>query len=282
MKIIACIDNATFADEVCDYAAWAAHQTALPVTLLHVLDRDRFPIAGDLSGYIGLGSREHLLAELTNLDEQRAKLALENGMSVLKYAQQRIVLTGQEAPQTRQQHGHLIDTLKELQPEASLIVMGWGHEVNDAGTRALGSQLESIIRTLHCPILVASFAFKQPQRVMLAFDGSPAALETAKRLAGSSLCKSLPIHVVMVGTDSVERSAQLESARLTLTEAGCTVNVATMEGDVETALHDYLAKNAIDLLVMGAYGRSRLRQLLAGSITTHLLATSNIPLLILH
>ena len=92
-RIIACIDGSRAAPAVCDYAAWASRQMEVPVTLLHVLSQERYPVAPDLAGNIGLGSREYLLEELAELDERRSKLALEHGHHLLDEAE-RLVKAG--------------------------------------------------------------------------------------------------------------------------------------------------------------------------------------------
>ncbi|WP_373217286.1 universal stress protein, partial [Parasutterella excrementihominis] len=46
-------------------------------------------------------------------------------------------------------------------------------------------------------------------------------------------------------------------------------------------LHAYQAEHGIDLLVMGAYGHSHIRQFLVGSTTTTMLRTSTLPVLLL-
>ncbi|MNR67562.1 Universal stress protein family protein [compost metagenome] len=50
---------------------------------------------------------------------------------------------------------------------------------------------------------------------------------------------------------------------------------------MEETLLAYQAEHAIDLLVMGAYGHSRMRQYLVGSTTSHLLRDCPSALLIL-
>ena len=42
-----------------------------------------------------------------------------------------------------------------------------------------------------------------------------------------------------------------------------------------------LEAHAVDLLVMGAYGHSRIRSMILGSTTTHLLRTCQVPVLLL-
>ncbi|MCY1544084.1 Universal stress protein family protein [compost metagenome] len=59
------------------------------------------------------------------------------------------------------------------------------------------------------------------------------------------------------------------------------VHLAIRAGEVEPALHTYQTEQGIELLVMGAYGHSRIRQFLVGSTTSQLLRSSTGPLLIL-
>ena len=62
-QVMACIDGSTQASAVCDCAVWASQRLGSPLSLLHVLDQQRYPLSGDFSGIIGLGSREFLLEE---------------------------------------------------------------------------------------------------------------------------------------------------------------------------------------------------------------------------
>src|SRR5690554_6600888 len=97
--VIACIDASASATAVCDYAAWASLRLTAPLTFLHVLDQRHYLVETDLSGNIGLGSREHLLRELAVLDEQRSKLALQQGEIILATAKERALTAGVAAPQ---------------------------------------------------------------------------------------------------------------------------------------------------------------------------------------
>lgn len=279
--VMACIDGSPQAAAVCDCAAWASQQLGAPLTLLHVLDRQQYPASGDLSGIIGLGSREFLLQELATLDEKRAKLALEEGRMMLDAARQRAISAGVAQPECRQRHGDLVETLRDLQNETRLLVVGRQGEHSGDAIQHIGSQLESVIRTMHRPILVTVGQFAPPRSLMLAFDGSATTLKGVEMLAGSPLFRGLPIHLVMVGSDSSEARAQLEGARDALTAAGFEVHIAIRDGEVEPSLHAYQTEHGIDLLVMGAYGHSRIRQFFVGSTTSNMIRTTRTPLLLL-
>src|SRR5690606_9378225 len=181
-----------------DCAAWASRQLDAPLTLLHVLDQQRYPMSGDLSGIIGLGSREFLLEELASLDEKRSKLALEEGRMMLDSARQRVITAGVAQPDVRQRHGDLVESLRQLEPETRLLVIGKQGEDSGNDLQLIGSQLESVIRTMHRPILVTPASFSVPTSVMLPFDGSATSRKGIEMLASSPLFRGIPIHLVMV------------------------------------------------------------------------------------
>jgi nucleotide-binding universal stress UspA family protein len=66
-----------------------------------------------------------------------------------------------------------------------------------------------------------------------------------------------------------------------LCKAGFATTVAIVGGEPETVLHQYQQEHNIDLLVMGAYGHSRIRQFIVGSTTTAMISKAKCSLLIL-
>ncbi len=279
--VIACIDGSRITLAVCDYAAWASRRLDAPLNFLHVLGRSEYPIPADLSGNIGLGSREHLLQELAELDEKRSRLALEQGRIMLDEAKARAIADGVANPTSRQRHGELVDTLLELESDIRLLVMGRQGEQGDNLGEHIGSHLENVVRTLHRPILVIPADYQEPKRILIAFDGSATTRKAVEMVAASPLFRGLPCHVVMVGADKPEAHSQLEWARKTLADAGFDVTASLRAGDIEPVLCAYRDEHAIDLVVMGAYGHSKIREFLVGSTTTRMIRQSKVPLLLL-
>ncbi|WP_260291628.1 universal stress protein [Sedimenticola hydrogenitrophicus] len=277
-NVIACIDGTNVSTAVSDYAAWASLQLAAPLILLHVLDKSAYPVKGNLSGNIGLGSREALLQELTELDEKRGRLALEQGRVMLETARQQALADGVSEPVVHQRHGDLLDSLLSIEQDTRLLVLG-KHDEN-LGAH-VGSRLETLVRSLHRPMLVCPAAYKRPEQVMIAFDGSKTAHKSVDMVAGSPLFRGMPCHVVMVGTDAAAHREQLDWARQTLEASGFDVTTTLREGDVEATLCDYRREHAIDILVMGAYGHSVIRRFLVGSTTTAMIRNAQIPVLLL-
>ncbi|GAA5175988.1 MULTISPECIES: universal stress protein [Halomonadaceae] len=280
-QVMACIDGSGYAPAVCDYAVWASQRLAAPLVFMHVLDNHPPPQAGDLSGNIGLGSREHLLDELAQLDERRAKVAQQQGRLMLDEARQRAQQEGVAEPQTRQRNGELVETLSELSGDIRLLVLGKRGESAHRASEHLGSNLERVVRAMHRPILMVPERYRAPERVMIAFDGSKTTRKGVQMIADSPLFKGLACHVVMIGADIADIQAQLDWALDILNDTGIKAHGAIRAGEVEASLHEYQHEHAIDLLVMGAYGHSRIRQLLVGSTTTAMLRNADIPLLLL-
>jgi nucleotide-binding universal stress UspA family protein len=252
-----------------------------PMMLLHVLDEERYPAEPDLAGSIGLGSREQLLEDLAELDRKRAKLALEHGHHMLDEAKKRVGEAGISDVVQRQRHGDLTESLLALENQTRLLVMGLHGESSSERDTHIGSQLETVIRSMHRPILLVPDEYTQPRSAMLAFDGSATAFKGVELLAGSPVLKGMPLHLVMVGADTNDRWEQLKKAEKMLAGLESEITLAIRAGDVEPTLHAYQEEHDIDILVMGAYGHSRIRQFLVGSTTTKMLETARKPLVVL-
>ncbi|MBQ0753768.1 MAG: universal stress protein [Gammaproteobacteria bacterium] len=276
-QVIACIDGSDSASAVCDYAAWAATQLSAPLLLLHVLDEARYPSEANLSGSIGLGAVATLQKELADLDAKRNQLALEQGQLMLEAAKEKVIADGVVHPVLRQRHGELLASLKELEEDTRLLVIGKQGEAHPDPGAQVGDNVERVVRSMHRPVLITTGEFEQPTSVMLAFDGSATMAKAIDMISASALFKGLPCHLVTVGNDS----DALQGAAKQLRNAGHDVTVAFLSGDVENALHQYQQQKDISLVVMGAYGHSRIREFFVGSTTNALLRGATVPHLIL-
>lgn len=280
-EVLACIDGSTTASAVCDYAVWASQRLQTSLTLLHVLDKTQYPQRSDLSGIIGLGTREHLLEELASVDQQHSKRALEQSHLILETAQARAIQAGISAPLMRQRHGSLVESLAAFEESIRLLVIGRYSATNDNVSEHVGSQLENVIRTVQRPALITCGDFLAPQNYLFAYDGSFTARKALQMVASSPLLQGLHCHLLMVGSDRTACDALLNEAAQVINASAGEVTIAWREADVEPSIRTYQLQHKVDLLVMGAYGHSRIRQLLLGSTTSQLIASSICPLLIL-
>jgi nucleotide-binding universal stress UspA family protein len=277
--VLTCIDGSTISTAVCDYAAWIAQRVEAPLKLLHNIEHQDAAVTADLSGNIGLGSQEHLLDELTTLEQQRSKLLVQQGKSILAAAKQRVQQAGIAEPITSQRHGSVAETLIELEDCIRVLVLGIRGESHEKQQEKIGAQLELMIRSLHRPILVVNDEFKAPQTIMLAYDGSEAAEKAVAMVASSPLYKGLTCHLVCVNNNAAALLQQA-SQKLKNTD-GLSIVTAALTGKAERELCAYQEKNNIDLTIMGAFSHTRLREMLLGSFTVKMLVNAKKPILLL-
>ncbi|MEM8709589.1 MAG: universal stress protein [Planctomycetota bacterium] len=140
----------------------------------------------------------------------------------------------------------------------------------------LGSKVERVVRESIRPVLVASQTFREPMRVLIAFDGGASSRKALEFVSSSSLFAGLEAHVVMAGASGSTRQKHMDWATGQLPKA----KVEHVAGAPEEALPAYLEANDIGMLVMGAYGHSPLRRLIVGSITTQMMQNSHVPVLL--
>lgn len=279
-KILVLLDASVYGPSVCDLAAWAARRTAISTELMHILGHRDGQADQDASGVIGLGARSSLLDELAELDAQRAKLAQQQGRALLEDAQERLSSAGVSDVSTVLRKGDLVQEIAAKELESELLIIGKRGEAADFALLHLGSNLERVVRTSVKPILVAAREFKPIQRALLAFDGSVTALQAVEMMIADPLLANLDLDLCQVGPINARAALTLEEAKAKLAEAGIDATTHQAEGPPDEAIASKVAELGVDLLIMGAYGHSRVRSLFIGSTTTEMIRSCQVPVLL--
>lgn len=279
-KIIALVDGSTYSQSVCEHAAWVAGRTGWAIEVLHVLGRREGVANADYSGSIALGARSSLLADLAALDEQRARLAAQRGRAILEDARAILEGAGVGEITTRLRHGDIVETVVGQETTAEMVMIGKRGEAADFARGHLGSNIERIVRSCTRPVFVASRAFKPIARVLVAWDGGASAMKALDHIARAQFYAGLEVHVVTVGAATPEAAKGLEDARATLAAAGIAAETSVIPGQPERALGAFVDEGGFDLLVMGAYGHSRIRSLIIGSTTTEMIRSCKVPVVL--
>lgn len=275
--ILACTDGSLYAPSIYKHAAWAASRGGAAIHVLHVIERDESLDRQDLSGSIGFDANAELLEELAKHDESHARVARLRGSAILEDAAKQ--LTGYNV-KTTQRHGSVVETLDEFEEGAELVIIGKRGEHADFAKGHLGSNLERVVRSAKIPVMVASREFNPIKRFLIAFDGGQSSLKAVHHVATHPWLKDLECHLVMCGKPDREHELSLEQAAAGLRGAGFTVIADLLPGDSEEVIAREVTQRDINLLVMGAYGHSRVRSLILGSTTTHLIRTCQIPVIL--
>lgn len=278
--ILSCTDGSVYSMSVYDHSAWAARRMNAAVHVLHMLDphRER-PLNTDLSGAIGLDAQKKLTEELVTLEEAKGRLAQAKAQAILTAARAHLTHAGVGSVSTEALHGTLVDSIERLETGADLVVIGKRGESANFARLHLGANLERVIRSCRHPVLVASRAFKPIEKILIAYDGGPSAKKAVAYVADEALLKGLHCHLLTVGPANAAIDAGLSQAADRLRQAGYVLKADHLPGHAEDVIADTVKRENIDLLVMGAYGHSRIRQLIVGSTTTTMVRTCLIPVL---
>lgn len=275
--ILACTDGSLYAPSIYQHAAWAASRIGADIHVLHAIEHHETAATHDLSGNLGFSANDELLAELTRLDESRYRVARLRGKAILEDAEKQL---GDATVTTTQRHGSLVDTVTEFEGKSDLIVLGKRGEHADFAKGHLGSNLERVVRSAKIPVLVAAREFRPVKRFLIAFDGGESSLKAIHYLATQPLLKDAECHIIAVGKADSELSRALDGAATALRGAGFAVTAELLSGDADELISAKVKDTASDLLVMGAYGHSRVRRLILGSTTTTLIRTCHVPVLL--
>jgi nucleotide-binding universal stress UspA family protein len=137
------------------------------------------------------------------------------------------------------------------------------------------------------PAIVVPYIHRGGQkfdRVMLCWDAG----RMAARAIGDALpvlARAKQVDVVMVTGEEGKRDV-IPGADIGqhLARHGLTVDVKRIvaQGDVAGTLLSYAADSGADMIVMGGYGHSRLREFILGGVTRKLLASMTVPCLMSH
>ncbi len=276
--VLACLDGSSVSESVCDYATWIAKTTSRPLKLIHTIEHNHSAAVSDYSGAIGLGSQQDLLQELTEVEQSRSSLLIKKGQIMLNAAKQRVLESGIQKVETYQHHGSLAESLVELEDDIRAMVIGIRGKHHSEQNKGIGHQLESVIRSMHKPILVVNREFSLPKKAMLAYDGSTACKKALAMIVSSALFKEMSCHLVHVGSGGEEILAE---ALNVLRSSDIEAISVQLEGPADEVLANYQLENNIDLTLMGAFSHNRFRDFLLGSFTAKMLEATNRPLLLL-
>jgi len=278
-RLLTCTDGSTYAASVYDHSAWAALRMGASIHVIHMLDphRERAAIA-DFSGSLGPDARDELLEELVSFEESKARVAQARGRAILQAAQEHLLAAGVPSVTAEQRHGALVETVETL--EGDLVVIGKRGESADFAKLHLGANLERVIRSSHRPVLVASRAYQPVERCLVAYDGSPSAVKAVDYAASEPLLRGLDCLLLSAGKANPGLDAERDAAAERLAAGGAAVASRFVPGDPEKVIPQVLEEEGIPLLIMGAYGHSRIRQLILGSTTTTMVRTCRTPVLL--
>ncbi|MBS0383406.1 MAG: universal stress protein [Proteobacteria bacterium] len=232
------------------------------------------------AGYVAPTLRPELMAAIMENMRQLVKDAVQSRQEFVKWA----ATLGVPQSEWLVAEGDTADALAQAATRHDLLVLDHGDEERGSFWDVPGLILEAGVPCIVVPHHGAHFV--PFERVAIGWNGSPEAM----RAVHSALPFMQGKQVLLLWGEERGKYQGLEwdppfNIRAYLEHRGITVEqrmVAAKRDDVGTVLLEEAMRFRADLLVMGAYGRTRFSEWMLGGATRHVLAWSDIPVLLRH
>ncbi|MFQ5629783.1 MAG: universal stress protein [bacterium] len=273
-SILLSVDGSIYTESAVRNAVHLARAFGAKIRVLSVVDVRTFEWAMSVGAdaFVPIIPSAVYLDETKKLQKQRAKAVLQKSEELLKDAGVQYILS--------QEFGSPTEVISERIRTADLLVMGARGEFAIWKSKNIGATLDYVSRHVHKPILIVSKDFKPLTNILAAYDGSDTA-NKALSLAGYFANKlSLPVTVISVSTRKDEAMHFLHEAEDYLGNYDVECNKTHVSGTPESKICEFAHDNAFDLIVMGAYGRTRIREAILGSTTQTVMRMAQVPVLL--
>jgi nucleotide-binding universal stress UspA family protein len=178
-------------------------------------------------------------------------------------------------------HGDAAETLLEESRLRDLLVLGRDANFHFATDESDTRTREVVLHKAVSPVLIVpATRIATGPGVLVAYDGTQAAIRAVRAFAASGLAADRPVHVITIG-DSGERAWSMAGQGCTLLdELGIIATPHHVVSVLTTteALLDQREKLDCGLIVQGAYAHSRFARLLWGSVTKEMLEKTVVPM----
>jgi nucleotide-binding universal stress UspA family protein len=269
-------DGSDYSKTAQDYGIYLARKLGARLTGLFIMDLKiiQDPLFDDISGFMGLSSTREIYPFIEKGMEERAD-------SILEDFDERCKKEGID-PELKKIRGIVDEMIIEKGEDADCIILaqrGEHYSLTDGGL--LGSTSESVVRKTGKPVLVTPLDFKEIRKVGLAYDGGPHAERALKIAAELSVTLESTLTVLIITGDDEEAQILGEKIGSFLDPYDVQMSLEIRSGKEEQEIVRFSGEGMVDLLVMGAYGHSRIRKFILGSTTSYVIRKSEIPVLLI-
>ena len=269
-------DGTDYGKTAIAYGVYFARKLNAQLTGLHVVDIRliRGPVFTDISGSIGLPPYQEFLPAIESGLDAKADAILQDFRGQCEAAGVH--------PETKKVTGVIDEAIIEEGSKCCdwILLAQRGEHFHIDGGAILGSTAQSVVRRSGKPVLVTPEHFREIKSMAVAYDGSAPADKALKLAAELSKQAAWPLSVVIVAADPTSGEDISKKAEVLLSAFKMDSAAIILTGKEGKALLNFIREGTVELLVMGAYGHNRLRELLVGSTTSSIIRKSTIPVLL--
>ncbi len=267
-SIMLAVDGSAYTDAVLAYGIDLAKKYTSHLWVLTVADIRIFEWASAVGsdGFISI-------VPSGSYQDTSKQLLEEKSQKILDKCSDRLVASGVSFSGEKIA-GAPVDIIAERAQIADLIILGQRGEFARWEKKALGATVEAVSRLIHKPLLIVKTAYKPIRKILVGYDGSNHANRALQHVA--QLAENTPAEVMVICVNDDTELAQhfCKEAMTYLDHYKINAQCSVTGGHPDEQLTKAAVAGAYDLMAIGAYGRSRVREALLGSTTDHILRAS--------
>jgi nucleotide-binding universal stress UspA family protein len=258
-RIVVGIDGSSAGWTAKDYAFELGEKLSIPVVGVHIIDSRLLEesFLEDLAGVLGFTYYLGISQKVRDFFEEQANALIEE---FLTEGRQRGIRVS-----SFQTVGIPYEELvNQVDPE-DLLIIGRSGKRPVRGF-LLSSTAEVVSRRSRAPVMLVPEEKAPVSNICVAYDGgevSKKVLKLARELSGIYGAR---LHALYVGEEPPEKPEGVE--------------LQVVPGIPEERILSHCQETGVDLLLMGAYSKGRVRELFLGSVTSFVMHHINIPLLL--
>ena len=268
-------DGSDYGKTAIDYGIYIAKKLAAQLIGLHVVDVGLMqgPVFSDISGSIGLPPYQEFLPVIEAGLNERAE-------AILKAFRERCE-AAELYPEARKAIGIIDEIIIEEGKKTDWILLAQrGEHFHLTKGSILGSTVELVVRKSGKPVMVTPATYQDIESVALAYDGSPPAATALKLAVSLSEKAAWPLTIICITGDQAVADKLHKKIEAYLEPFQINCETIMIRGQEDREIMKFIREGSVELLVMGAYGHNRLRELLVGSTTSNVIRKSKIPVLL--
>jgi nucleotide-binding universal stress UspA family protein len=184
-------------------------------------------------------------------------------------------------PEARKAIGIIDETIIEEGKKTDWILLAQrGEHFHLTKGSILGSTAELVVRKSGKPVMVTPATYQDIESMALAYDGSPPAENALKLAVNLSEKAAWPLTIICITGDQAFADNLHKKIEAYLEPFQINCETIMIRGQEDREIMKFIQEGSVELLVMGAYGHNRLRELLVGSTTSDVIRKSKIPVLL--
>ena len=273
-SILLAVDGSAFTDPVLQYGIFLAKKFNAHLRVLSVIDIRIFEwaVAIGVEGFAPIIPTSGYQEESQKLLEEKAREVLNKTKKILQKNNLQYTL--------EKESGNPVDVICDKARLVDMVIMGARGEFAKWSDKMLGATLEATTRLSIKPIFIAPKEYSEIKKILVPYDGSENASKALYLAAFFASEMKLPLITLNVNDSKEEGKRFLEEASEYLEPYDIPqLEEKIVDGEPSDKIVEVAKESGANLIVMGSYGHSRIREAILGSVTVQTMRKSTCPLL---